>query len=99
MGPLGQALLWPRSGPQQRLDQWTHTTAPSGSTCPGTLPSRLGAAITTTSVVSRQSHRAQPIHTTVRMDSRTGRQDGLWPRRSGAAGFTERAAQIRAAAV
>merc|ERR1712217_975400 len=27
-------------------DQWTHTTAPSGSTCPGTLPSRLGVAPT-----------------------------------------------------
>merc|ERR1712039_523312 len=72
------------------------TIAPSGSTCPGTLPSRLGAAITTTSVVSRQSHRAQPTHTTVRMVSRTGRQDGLWPRRSGAAGYTERAAPTRA---
>merc|ERR1711870_106126 len=63
---------------------WTHTIAPSGSTCPGTLPSKLGAAITTTSVVSRQSHRAQPTHTTVRMDSRIGRPVGQWPRRPGA---------------
>merc|ERR1712060_751489 len=75
----------------------THTIVQWGSTSLGTVLSRHGAAPTTTSAVSRQRHLARLTPTTARMGSQTGRRDGLLPRRSGAAEFMGKAAQIRVA--
>merc|ERR1712228_33154 len=70
-----------------------HTIARWESTLVGTKASRHGAAAIITSVASRQSHRAQQILTTARMDSQTGRRAGLWPRRHGAVRTRARAAR------
>jgi len=71
------------------------TTARWDFTRVGMEPSRPGAAAIIISVVSRRNHHARQIPIIARMDSKIGRRAGLWPRRSGAAEFMERAARIK----
>jgi len=94
---LCERLGHPR--PRRHPDLLIRTTARWECTRFGTEPSRRGAAIIIISAVSRLKHRARQIPTIARMDSQTGRQAGLWPRRSGVAEFMERDARIKAVVV
>merc|ERR1712045_362844 len=71
------------------------TIAPSGSILLGTKASSPGAARTITFVVSRRNRRLRRILTIALMVSRIGRQVGLSPRRSGAAGSMAKVAQTK----
>jgi len=85
--------------PQHHRGLLIHTIVQWECTRLGMEPSRRGAAAIITSAVSQLNHHAQQIPTTARMDSRTGRRAGLWPRRNGVAEFMARAARIKVAAV
>jgi len=80
-----------------RRDLWIRTIVQWVRTWGGTPPRKSGAAGSTTSVMGIR-HCPQPLQipTIAMTASRTGRLVGRWPKRSGAAGFTARAAQTRA---